>query len=263
MRANTLIIRTPERIEFSLALAGPVTRFLAWLIDLMCLTAGLVLIWLFALIVGWAAPDFVFAIATLVHFAVQIGYGIATEWLWRGQTFGKRVMRLRVMDASGLRLRFSQIAIRNLLRFVDSLPGLYLVGGSACLLTRRSQRLGDLAASTIVVRQPRFSEPDLRQVLPGKYNSFRDHPHLAARLRQRATPQDAAVALQALLRRDDFDPAARVALFADLVRHFRELTPFPQEATDGLADEQYIRNVVDVLYRPQVSPRELEPVAPA
>ena len=76
------------------------------------------------------------------------------EWYWRGQTVGKRVLKLRVMDEQALRLEFSQIVVRNLLRFVDFLPGLYLVGGTACVLSRRFQRLGDLAANTIVVRNP-------------------------------------------------------------------------------------------------------------
>ena len=73
--------------------------------------------------------------------------------------------------------------------------------------------------------------------------------HLAARLRQRVSPAQAAVALQALLRRDEFEPVARVELFGELAAHFRELVEFPSEATDGITDEQYLRNVVDVVYR--------------
>jgi hypothetical protein len=101
----------------------------------------------------------------------------------------------------------------------------------------------------VVIRSPRLSEPDLDQLLAGKYNSLRQFPHLAARLRQRVSPGEAAVALQALIRRDEFDPAARVELFGELAGHFRALVPFPAEATDGVADEQYLRNVVDVIYR--------------
>ncbi len=77
-------------------------------------------------------------------------------------------MRLRVTDVHGLQLQFSQVVIRNLLRFVDSLPALYLVGGAACLINRRAQRLGDFAANTIVVWNPRVDEPNLDQLLGGK-----------------------------------------------------------------------------------------------
>ena len=106
---------------------------------------------------------------------------------------------------------------------------------------------GSLAANTVVVRIPRVAEPDIDQLSPGKFNSLRQHPHLAARLRQRVSPGEAAVAVQALIRREEFDPVERVGLFAELAAHFREKVEFPAEATDGIADEQFLRNIVDVL----------------
>jgi hypothetical protein len=164
-------------------------------------------------------------------------------------------MRLRVVDAEGMRLQFNQIVMRNLLRFVDSLPATYLVGGLVCWFNSKCQRLGDIAANTIVIRIPRVFEPDLDQLLAGKFNSLRQYPHLVARLRQSVSPAEAAVALQALLRRDELDPLARVELFGDLAAHFRTKAEFPAEATDGIADEQYIRNVTDVIYRTSVERR--------
>ena len=158
-----------------------------------------------------------------------------------------------VVDAEGMRLQFDQVATRNLLRVLDALPVIYFVGGVACWINRKCQRLGDVAANTVVIRAPELAEPDLDQVLAGKFNSLRQYPHLAARLRQRVTPAEAGVALQALLRRDHFEPAARIGLFAELAEHFRAKVEFPAEATDGVADEQYLRNVVDVIYRPRQS----------
>ena len=84
--------------------------------------------------------------------------------------------------------------------------------------------------------------------MEGKYNSLREHPHLGARLRQRTSPAEAALALQAILRRDTLEPAARLEVFAEIAEHFRAKVPFPAEITTALADEQYVRNVVDVLY---------------
>jgi hypothetical protein len=194
-------------------------------------------------------PGIAIALYVLGSFIISIGYGIYFEWAWRGQTIGKRLLRLRVMDVEGMRLQFNQIVVRNLLRFVDSLPFFYFVGGVTCWLNRRSQRVGDIAANTVVVRNPRLAEPDLDQVLAGKFNSLRQFPHLAARLRQNVAPAEADIALQSLLRRDQFDPVSRVELFAELAAHFRAKVAFPPEATDGVADEQYLRNVVDVLYR--------------
>ncbi len=250
---TTLQITTPEGITFSLNLAGPVTRFLAWVIDLACIWVAMVttstLISIFEII----SPDFASGIMMLAYFIIQIGYGITFEWFWRGQTIGKRLLKLRVMDVQGLHLHFSQIVIRNLLRFVDSLPLFYLVGGLSCLISRQVQRLGDIAANTIVVRSLTVAEPNLDQLLTDKYNSLRSYPHLTARLRQRVSPREADIALQSLLRRSELDPPARLELFQQIASHFKSIVPFPQEATDGIADEQYVRNVVDILFRARSS----------
>jgi hypothetical protein len=199
--------------------------------------------------------NFAGALYVIGYFAISTGYGIFFEWTWRGQTIGKKLFRLRVVDVEGMRLQFNQIVVRNLLRFVDELPLFYFVGGLACWLNRKCQRLGDIAANTVVIRNPRLSEPDFDQLLAGKYNSLRLHPHLAARLRQCVSSTEAAVALQALLRRDEFDPVARVELFGELAAHFRAKVEFPAEATDGVGDEQHLRNVADVLYRTRAESR--------
>jgi len=249
-KTNTLLIRTPEGIIFSQLLAGPMSRFSAWLIDMVAVMILVSILSTALALLQLIDVGFAQAIAMLLQFVAMMGYSIYCEWAWRGQTFGKRVMRLRVVDAQGLRLKFSQVVIRNLLRFVDMLPMLYLVGGVACLISRRAQRLGDFAANTIVVRIPKVTEPNLDQLMAGKYNSLRDNPHLEARLRQRVSAAEAGIALQALLRRDLLDPSARVELFAAIAEHFRARVTFPPEVTEGITDEQYVRNIVDSLYRP-------------
>ena len=249
MKTSTLFIRTPEGIAFSQLLAGPVTRFLAWFIDQLCISAAMSLLGIALNMLELINWSFGFALSVVSYFVISIGYGIFFEWAWRGQTIGKKLLRLRVVDVEWMRLQFNQIVVRNLLRFVDSLPAFYFVGGLTCWLNPKCQRLGDLAANTVVIRNPRVAEPDLDQLLAGKYNSLRQYPHLAARLRQRVSAAAADVALQALLRREEFDPVARVELFGELAAHFRAKVEFPAEATDGVADEQYLRNVVDVLYR--------------
>jgi len=202
-------------------------------------------------ILGIISRDIAVATNIIGFFVVWIGYGILTEWFWNGQTLGKRILRLRVMDQQGLRLQFSQVVVRNLLRFVDSLPALYLLGGFVCLLNQRAQRLGDFAANTIVVWSPRIFQPDLNQLLQGKYNSFREYPHLEARLRQHITPLEAQIAVESIVRRNDLEPQARVELFRELSGYFKSIVSFPQEAIDGISDEQYVRNVVEALLRPK------------
>lgn len=248
-RSNIHLIKTPEGIIFSQPLAGPVSRFAAWFVDFATISACMMIISMIMGMLQVLSPDFATAAWTLAYFVISIGYGVFCEWVWRGQTIGKRIFRLRVVDAQGLRLQFNQIVLRNLLRFVDALPIFYFVGGVACMMNSKTQRLGDIAANTLVIHAPRVVEPNLDQLLAGKFNSLRQYPHLEGRLRQRVSPGEAALVLQALLRRDEFEPAARVELFQELAAHFRAKVEFPAEALDGIADEQYLRNIADVLYR--------------
>ena len=206
MRRSVLQIRTPEGIVFSQDLAGPTARFLAWLIDLLIVVALIYAANIVVGVLGWLSPELAQALSLVAVFALNTGYKILAEWFWRGQTVGKRVMRLRVMDAEGMRLQFSQVVLRNLLRFADLLPIAYLVGGVAMLINSRAQRLGDLAAGTVVVRIPKIREPDIDQLFSGKFNSLRHHPRLVARLRQQSSSEEASMAFRALMRREEFEP---------------------------------------------------------
>jgi uncharacterized RDD family membrane protein YckC len=256
-----LVIRTPEGVEFSLALAGPMTRFLAWTIDAAAIGVASSSITKLLYILAFISPDLAMAAATLGFFVLSIGYGIGLEWLWRGQTIGKRVLGLRVMDARGLKLHVSQIVIRNVLRAVDMLPVFYMVGGIACAVNRYSQRLGDIAANTVVVRRQPLTIPDASVLPGGRYNSLAAYPNLAMRLRHRAKPELVEIALEALSRRDTLDPAARLQVFDELAARFRTLVEFPEEATLQITSEQYVRNCIEILLKTTVRTVVVHPAA--
>lgn len=253
--ARVMTVRTPEGISFTLPLAGPIHRAFALLLDLFCILVASSTIASIGRPLGLISHDAAFSLYILANFVLGIGYFIVMEWRFRGQTIGKRLLRLRVMDDRGRRLTFDQVVIRTLFRAVDAAPALYLVGGVACVLNRHGKRIGDLVANTIVVCRPKVVEPDLSQIVGGKYNSFWDYPHIVARYRQRVSPEEAQLALAAVLRREEFEPAARIALFADVARHFRTRYPaFPAEACAGLTDEQHVRNLVEILFQPRARP---------
>lgn len=248
-RYNELIISTPEGVEFVRRLASPVTRFIALAVDVMIVSSIMTLLSLITIFMQWVSVDLAQAFTILLYFVLSIGYFVFLEAAWRGQTVGKRMMRLRVMDANGLKLQASQVLLRNLLRFVDSLPFLYFVGGSCALLSKRSQRLGDLAAGTIVVREPELQAPSLSDLGEKSYNSFRDHPRLEALLRQRVPPEASELGMQALRRREELEPTERARLYRRLADYFRGEVKFPEAITEALSDEQYLRNCVDTIYR--------------
>jgi uncharacterized RDD family membrane protein YckC len=250
MRTNALIILTPEGISFTQYLAGPVTRFLAFAIDLAGITLISGLVSQVLLLAAIVSADFAIAARTISYFVVTIGYSILLEWSWHGQTPGKRVLKIRVVDAEGLRLRPSQVVMRNLLRVVDLLPAFYAVGGICCALSPKYQRLGDIAANTVVIYTAPEKIPDLELLFSGTYNSLRNHAHLAAQLRKSISPAEARLALEAIARRAELAPSSRLELYRQLAQRLHSLVAFPEETLEGMTDEQYVRNIVDLIYRP-------------
>ena len=155
-----LTIDTPEQIALEFPLAGVGSRFLAIAFDSLLQAAGFAVLGTVALLIRgvWGAQVsgvgvWGFAILLLLAFAIYSGYFAAFEAMWTGQTPGKRLVGLRVIDVSGRPLTVYAAIIRNLLRLVDQLPGGYAFGILSILLTRRQQRIGDLAAGTVVVHE--------------------------------------------------------------------------------------------------------------
>jgi uncharacterized RDD family membrane protein YckC len=158
---DRITIATPEGIELGIVLAGAASRFIAGAIDLVL---QFVLIGLAALVAfGVVGGDLGLALLAMASFAALYMYDILFEVLAAGRTPGKRMTHLRVVRATGAPVDLPASAIRNLLRLIDALPGAYLVGLLAIVITRRNQRLGDLAAGTLVIRDPTVRKGDPRQ----------------------------------------------------------------------------------------------------
>ena len=156
------IIETPENVELQQRLAGIGSRFIAGLLDNLIIIAVYLLIALAMLLSGgfdlWRTitrePDFTswtFAVLIIVVFLIHWGYFLFFELITNGQSPGKRAMRLRVVKEGGGPMGVVDLLIRNLLRVVDVLPFGYGVGGMAMFASRKVQRLGDLAAGTVVI----------------------------------------------------------------------------------------------------------------
>lgn len=211
---DRLTIDTPEGVPLELTLAGVGSRFASALVDyiiqaIILLALALVLIYGAGQHPG--AGGFADAVWALGFFVVYNAYDIGFEVLNSGRTPGKRLNRLRVVRESGAPVTFGTSAVRNVLRVVDILPGTYLVGMAAILATRRNQRLGDLAAGTLVVRERRALPPEISpavQAPPTWDTSGIDGQEL-----------DAVVAF--LSRRSDLAGGARSQIAAELAGRLR------------------------------------------
>ncbi len=239
-------VLTPEYVEFRFTLAGIYSRFLAWLLDSLIVMVGTSAV-LLGLSLGMAFfPGFASALSFVIYFLVDWGYGICLETIWSGQTVGKRVMSLRVIQESGVRIGFYHAALRNLARPVDRLPLLYLVGGITALVSRSHQRLGDMLAGTIVVRERRLKVPSALGT-SGEEGLLAD-PLFISRVKKLSTEERDAV-LSAALRREELRMEARLQLFAALGDRLQEALAMEKPA--HLSDEKWTLLVAAALVPPQ------------
>jgi len=164
-----LVIETPERVPLHFALASIGNRFLAVAIDhaIQLLTAGLIalataILASFSLTEQLMAglPKWVYALSTILLFLLVDTYFAFFEWIWSGQTPGKRWMKLRVIREDGRPITFFEASVRNLLRSFDMFPGVfYSIGLISVFSSTRDQRVGDMVAGTVVVREREAEAP--------------------------------------------------------------------------------------------------------
>jgi uncharacterized RDD family membrane protein YckC len=155
---------TPERIVFEYPLAGPFPRFCAYLIDQVCVLL-IFLASVVALLVLSLGSESSVGLMLVVYFLLSWGYGAFMEGVFNGRTIGKSLTGLRVVTARGVPVSGVQAIVRNVVGAFDGLiPGVYLPGLASMFLTRKFQRLGDLAAGTMVVREERRGRLAIIQV---------------------------------------------------------------------------------------------------
>lgn len=152
-RADTLqTVELADGVEIHLRVAGPVVRSMAYMIDLLVRLGIYFGVGLAAMFVLLPVIDaqVTFGLFLLFMFFMEWFYNVLFEAGPRGATPGQRSMKLRVMSVTGGPVSLAQAVMRNFLRVVDFMPGLYLTGIVCMLFTKRFQRLGDLVANTVV-----------------------------------------------------------------------------------------------------------------
>ncbi|HUG16990.1 MAG TPA: RDD family protein [Thermomicrobiales bacterium] len=279
-------VETPEQIGLEYDIAGLGTRFLATLVDMIFLSLILFTIGclgVFGLAAaanlidealldsdGEAIMAIVFAVMALLTFAILWGYYVFFETIWNGQSPGKRWTGLRVIQEGGYPIRFSHAAIRNIVRIADFLPFMYVIGAVVMLVDRRSRRLGDLVAGTIVVKElpevaagtiggaiahiPTASMPAMQGIIVSDGEQI---PNL-----HRVTAADQSLIREYFMRRSEFLPEASAALSLKLANAFaRKLEYTPT----GDVPDQFLARIARQLgeqRQPPPSPSSHAPGAP-
>jgi len=159
LSSDQLSIETPELVAIQMPIAGIGSRFIALLVDYLIWIPGILIVGrLFAYFLpslsafNKLSEQWAFAIYLFLIFLFNWGYFTLFEAFWNGRTPGKRVARIRVIERSGRPIGLFESMARNFIRYVDQIPFFYAVGAIAIFVTKDHQRLGDLAAGTLVVR---------------------------------------------------------------------------------------------------------------
>lgn len=222
---DRISIATPEGVDLQLTLAGLGSRAVARIVDQAIQTGLIIAVTVLAASVGGSGDGAAVGVVfLLVLFLVQFGYDVLFEMMASGRTPGKRWSGLRVVRADGGPVGFLPSAVRNLLRLVDFLPGVYAVGMVAVVASPRNQRLGDLAAATLVVRERRGGR---RSTAPPAAVPVAASPPPAGGAEAAAwdvsavTPEELATVRRFLERRPGLTPDARTRLAADLAERLR------------------------------------------
>lgn len=240
---------TPENVRFHYTLAGPGTRLLALVVDAGVLTAALLVLSLGLALVLPLFGDYAAAVYGLLSSGLVLGFWIGFELRWNGQTPGKRLLGLRVVGDQGLRLEPSQVVLRNVLRIVDVLPGLFGAGGLVSFMHPEHRRIGDIVAGTLVIREAVVPPPErLHDALERAVSerALSDPAALAAHAAVRSVSSDELALLQELIsRRDALAPAARFKLFRAVASHYRQLLAI--ELAEGQSDERFVLSVAEGL----------------
>ncbi len=231
MHSPDYSISTPENVDLHLELAGLGNRILAGVIDqvlcvLVMVILGLAAWGVFTLVsmsqmpshVKGIAYGFIVMVLIFGFFIIHFGYHMFFEGTWQGQTPGKRVAQIRVIEQNGQPVTWPAVIIRNLLRVIDT--GLMLIGVLSIMVDNKERRFGDLAAGTVVVRE-RNSELlttskddiDLENIKPVDADMLDIG---------RITPQEYEILISFLKRRKTMARKQRPVVAAKLMQHFKE-----------------------------------------
>ena len=221
---DRISIATPEGVDVQLTLAGVGSRFIATAID-QALRLAIIGSVMLGLALTDPAGELALAMFVAAVFIVQFSYDVLFETLASGRTPGKRWTGLRVVTVTGAPVGFVTSAVRNLLRLVDALPGMYAVGIVAVVASPRNQRLGDMAAGTLVVRERLGGRPN-RQPVVGASRSWAPPPTWDV---SAITADELATVRRFLERRATLKDEARIRLADELAVRLRPKVVGPPE----------------------------------
>lgn len=245
---------TPDAVALDVEVATVGSRGIAYLLDLALIWFSLFLLQIAQLLVGWdlmGAGWVAVTIMLLAAFAVQFGYPIGFEVLWRGRTLGKAALGLRVITVEGAPVGFRHAVIRAVAGVFELLSTIGILAIGTSFSSRRGQRLGDLAAGTVVIRERRARRPvgGLTYHMPPGWEAYAQQLDLGD-----LGPAELALIRDTLRRADHLPPTVRREVMDEVAGSLVDrVSPRPPAYTDA---EPWLRCLaVGLARRVSLTPR--------
>ena len=235
-------VLTPDGSLVDVNPAGLGARFIALMLDTTLVMGGVGLLGGLTRLVLPFGIDF--AIMAFLDLFASMAYFCYCEMRMAGQTPGKKLLGLRVVDAQARKLVLAQSVVRNVARTLDFLPVFYGFGGMVALTDRMGRRLGDLAAGTVVVQERRGMSAPTFEVKPWSETSL-TRADVRRRALARLTLEEREFVFNVMDRQAGISAAARFDLFEETARHYRRRLQLPD--VEGLSSENLIRIVAAAL----------------
>jgi uncharacterized RDD family membrane protein YckC len=245
-------VATPEQVQLNYVLAGLGSRAMAFLLDTILRGLLVLCVFLGVLLLSSLLPSltpietlrhlgrtWLLALGFLAYGLVDLGYFLVFEALWSGQTPGKRRQGLRVIKVDGQPVGWLECSVRNILRALDMLAGIYPVGLVVMFLSRKNQRLGDYAAGTVVITERRRGTPRRRgETVSAEGLKYPEVEAQVYRLRQ----DQYEVLVSFLERREEMDPGHRREIARMLFR--RLAAQWEMSSRQKVEEESFLEEVV-------------------
>lgn len=246
-----LSVLTAELVPLEYRLAGLPERAIAAVIDELVVTTATSALWGLAMALGALTGGIGIGVGIgavgIASFVLSIVYRWWAEARWGGRTFGKKLLRLRVLQANGTPILPWQAFVRNVTRVVDQLPIFHLVGATCVVLDAKARRVGDVLAGTVVIREVRRDAPPVPRALIDAQNSLLADGGAASRIRSRLSDREAVLLTEFVAGSARIDTARRLRLSERIARHYRERLHLGTH--EALPDEVLLRGIVGVLLR--------------
>lgn len=241
---SELTITTPEHVPIRLEPAGAGSRFLAILIDAVIVSA--IATTIFGIVSTFLPGGVALAIFVSVNFFLTWAWHLWFETRKQGRTPGKRMLKIRVIDARGLPVSLHQSLVRNITRTFDFIPVFYGVGAIAMMVSKSRRRLGDIIADTLVVRDAQPLAYRGQLAAERRHNSLRT-PRVLRLARNRISLEEREFLLTLCMRADRMSAEARYDLMEEVARVYRVKLGIEEEQISG---ENLVRDLTAVLFNP-------------